>query len=373
MGILDIFTGGKKTAPAQEAFDVAASLAPVNTPNSIYNLNNYYGYGVTATRIEAMSVPTIARARGIITSSVSSIELVVRDKVTEMEVDAPRVINQPDPRIPGAAFYTWLAEDLLFYGYGYARITELFADTFRVRSMERISPERVSVQTNARGTEIEYYLIDNQPVPIQGVGSLVVFYGNDEGLLKRAGRTIRAGAELERAAAMYAAEPVPTMVLKSNGTSLPADRIAKLLESWGSARRNRGTAFLNADVTLETLGFDPEKLQLNQARSYVSTELARAIGIPAYYVDAESGSSMTYSNAATARQSLVDFSLLPIMKQVESRLSMSDFVPATQEVRFNLDEYLRGSALERAQIYDIYNRIGVLSADEIRQMEEMVR
>jgi hypothetical protein len=61
------------------------------------------------------------------------------------------------------------------------------------------------------------------------------------------------------------------------------------------------------------------------------------------------------------------------MKQVESRLSMSDFVPATQEVRFNLDEYLRGSALERAQIYDIYNRIGVLSAEEIRRMEEMVR
>jgi hypothetical protein len=47
---------------------------------------------------------------------------------------------------------------------------------------------------------------------MSGVGSLVVFYGNDEGLLNRAGRTIRAGAELERAAAMYAREPVPSMV-----------------------------------------------------------------------------------------------------------------------------------------------------------------
>jgi hypothetical protein len=27
---------------------------------------------------------------------------------------------------------------------------------------------------------------------------------------------------------MYAREPVPSMVLKSNGTALPADRIAKL-------------------------------------------------------------------------------------------------------------------------------------------------
>jgi hypothetical protein len=91
---------------------------------------------------------------------------------------------------------------------------------------------------------------------------LAVFYGNDEGILNRAGRTIKAGAELERAAVMYAREPVPTMVLKSNGTALPADRIAKLLESWGQSRRNRSTAFLNADVELQTLGFDPEKLQL---------------------------------------------------------------------------------------------------------------
>ena len=370
MGILDVFTGGKKAAPEINTFDVAASLAPVNTTNQLFN---FFGAGITATRAEAMSIPTIARARGIITSSVSAIELVVRDKNTELEVDAPRVINQPDPRIPGSAFYSWLAEDLLFYGYGYARVTDLYQDTFRVRSMERISPERVTVETNSLGTEIEYYRVDNYAVPLQGVGSLVVYYGNDEGLLRRAGRTLRAGAELERAAAMYAAEPVPTMVLKSNGTSLPADRIAKLLESWGSARRNRGTAFLNADVTLETLGFDPEKLQLNQARSYVSVELARAIGIPAYYVDAESGSSMTYSNASTARQSLVDFSLLPMMKSIESRLSMSDFVPVSQEVKFNLDEYLRGSALERAQIYDIYNRLGVLSADEIRRMEDMIR
>jgi hypothetical protein len=54
-------------------------------------------------------------------------------------------------------------------------------------------------------------------------------------------------------------------------------------------------------------------------------------------------------------------------------MSMSDFVPVSQEVKFNLDEYLRGSALERAQIYDIYNRLGVLSADEIRRMEDMIR
>lgn len=371
MAIKDLFI----TRPAAIPADVQASLAPISTMDSFFN---FFGGTYTATREEAMSVPTCARARNIICSSIASIPLKVRTRQDGAMVEnPPRVINQPDPRIPGSATYSFLAEDLLFFGYGYFRILEIYADTYRIRSAERINPLRVGVNTNSLGTEIESYSIDGSNVPNTGVGSLVVFYGNDEGLLQRAGRTIRAGAELERAAVMYAREPVPAMVLKSNGTALPADRIAKLLESWSVSRRNRSTAFLNADVTVEALGFDPAKLQLNEARSYVSTELARATGIPAYYVDSESGSSMTYSNASLARQSLLDFSLRPMMTSIEERLSMTgmanDFVPATQDVKFDLDDYLRGSALERAQVYEILNRIGALSADEIRMEEDTIR
>jgi HK97 family phage portal protein len=321
-----------------------------------------------------MSVPAIARGRNIICSSIASIGIEVRDRVTGMEVDSPRVIHTPDPRIPGVATYVWTLEDLLFHGYAYWQITELFADTQRVRSVQRISPERVTINTNSDSTEIESYSIDGHtPLPTSGIGSLVVFYGNDEGLLNRAGMTIRTGAELERAAALYAREPVPQMVLKSNGTALPADRIAKLLESWGASRRNRTTAFLNADISLETLGFDPEKLQLAAARSYIATELARALGIPAYFIDSETGSSMTYSNASTTRQTLLDFSLIPLMNSITKRLSMPDFLPSSQRADYALDDYLRGSALERAQIYEILNRVGALSAEEIRVAEEMIR
>ena len=372
MALKDLFI--TKPEPVKSASDVQASLAPVSTLDSLFNFMGSY----TATRAEAMSVPTVARARGIITSSVASIPLEVRTKRDGARVeDPPRVINQPDPRIPGSATYAFLAEDLLFYGYGYLRILELYAETYRIRSAERINPIRVGIQTNANGTEIEYYTIDGMAIPTTGVGSLAVFYGNDEGLLHRAGRTIRAGAELERAAAMYAREPVPSMVLKSTGANLPADRISKLLESWSASRRNRSTAFLNGDIDMVSVGFDPEKLQLNQARSYVATELARAAGIPAYYVDAESGSSMTYSNATSAKESLVNFSLRPLMTSIEERLSMTgmanDFVPASQEVKFNLDDYLRGSAFERAQVYEIMNRIGALTPDEIRMEEDMIR
>ena len=379
MGIKDVFATKKiETVTPERVTDVAAQLGPVT---SLDSLTPFFGGVNTATREEAMSVPTVARARNIICSSIASISLEVIDRSTGMELEdaIPRVIRTPDPRVPGSATYVWTCEDLLFYGYAYWQITEFFADTFRVRSVQRVSPSRVTIQTNSLATEIEYYMVDGSPVPNSGIGSLVVFNGNDEGLLNRAGKTIRTGAELERAAAMYAREPIPSMVLKSNGTALPADRIAKLLDSWGSARRNRSTAFLNADVTLETVGFDPEKLQLNQARSYVSTELARAAGIPAYYVDAETGSSMTYSNASNQRQSLLDFSLIPLMTSISERLSMPDFIPQSQSVRYDLSDYLRGSDLERANIYKTLNSIvdaqgnPAITVDEIRQAEEMIK
>ncbi len=49
---------------------------------------------------------------------------------------------------------------------------------------------------------------------------------------------------------------------------------------------------------------------------------------------------MTYSNAVTERRSLVDFSLRPILKAIEERLSLPDFVPNPVMVRFALDDFL---------------------------------
>jgi HK97 family phage portal protein len=367
---MGLFSRSIKTDAPTPTNDVAASIAPYPNSDGLYAVRNAYSY--TASREEAMSIPTIARARGIICSSIAATPIILRDRSTGVRIDPPRVINTPDPRVPGSAIYVWTAEDILFTGFAFWRILELYADTFRVRRVERIAPTRIGTFLNDNGTEVLYYTIDGNRIPETGIGSVVVFYGNDEGLLNRAGTTIRAGAELERAATMYAREPMPTMILKSNGASLPPDRIAKLLESWGQARRNRSTAFLNADVTLDAVGFDPEKMQLNAARNYISTELSRAIGIPAYFTDAPTGSSMTYSNATLAKQSLLDFSLIPIMTSIEERLSMPDFVSSTTVARFDLDAYLRGSAIERAQVYEVLNRIGALSVEEIQRKEDMI-
>ena len=363
MGIKDLFA--KAPAPVGLTVDAAATPAPFNN-----TVQNYFYPLATASRQQAMAVPTLARARNIICSTIASLPLEQRIKVSGVRVEPNRVINQPDSRVPGSAIYSYIAEDLLFHGVAYGQVLAMYADG-RIQEWTRVSPDRVVQTLNALQTEITAYQVDGSYVPSMGVGSLVVFTGLDEGLLSRAGRTIRAAVALENASETFAKEPVPMMVLKSNGTNLTSERIGKLLEAWRVARLNRSTAFLNADVELQALGIDPDKLQLVQARQYVALELCRAAGLPAWFASAEQ-TSMTYSNAISERRSLVDFSLRPVLTAIEQRLSMPDFVGQGNEIRYDLDDFLRGNPLERAQVYEILNRIGAMSIDEIRQEEDML-
>jgi HK97 family phage portal protein len=355
---------------AQDNADLVASLAPVNNSNGYY-----FNYGNVAAvdRNTAMQVPALARARNIICGTIGSLPLETRLRADNSFVASPRVINQPDARVAGSAVMFWVAEDLLFYGVSYGLVTEVFQEfPNRIKSWTRIVPTRVTVNYNTAATEVTGYQVDGKKVPDQGVGSLIVFYGLDEGILARGGRTIRTAHELEKASYNFAQEPAPSMALKSNGVNLPAERITKLLESWKAARQSRSTAFLNADIELQQFGHNPRDLQLVEARQYLATEIARLCNMPAWYLNADPAGSMTYSNVSQSRRDLIDMSVKPILVAIEQRLSQPDFTPQTQHVRFDLNDFLRGTAEERARVWQILNSIGALTVEEIRELEDLV-
>jgi len=367
MGLKDFFLGAPSAV--EQTTDVEASLSPFNLSSSVYGLLNAPS---TVDRATAMSVPAVARARNIICGTIASLPLEQYNRITGAHVEPLRVINQPDPRVAGFVVYNWLAEDIWLYGVGFGLVLDAYAEDGRVRSWTRIDPRRVQAKFNNNMTEIEAYEVDGRLAPLAGVGSIIRFDGADEGFINRAGRTVIAAVELEKAALQYAKEPVPSMVLKSNGTNLTSERIAKLLEAWRNSRATRSTAFLNADIEMQSVGFDPKSLQLVEARQYVALEIARASGIPAYFLSAET-TSMTYSNAISERRSLVDFSLRPILAAIESRLSLPDICPSTSEIRFSLDDFLRGNPLERAQVYQILNQIGAMSIEQIQEEEDLIK
>lgn len=373
MGLLD-FIRNKPVDNVMPTIDAAASLS-TNLKELTELING--GSASTATRAEALAIPTIARARNILCATGASLPLVSRIISTGVKLKSPRVITQPDSRVIGASTYAWLLEDLWLYGIGYFRITGEYAESKRAADVERIAPDRVEQILDDAGNYVIGLKVDHVEVPKDGLGSVIVFHGLDEGLLNRAGRTIRAAFALEQAALLYAKEPVPQLALKNMGAALPPDRVTKLLDGWTKSRAQRSTAFLNADIAIEKVSIDPKALQLNEARQYVSLELCRTAGLPAYFASAEQ-TSMTYSNAITERRSLIDFGLRNLLTVVEQTLSLPIFTASTTEVKFDLDDFLRGNPYERAQVYQILSAITdkdgnpAITVDEIRKEEDLL-
>lgn len=322
------------------------------------------------TRDEAMTVPAVARARGIICSTVASLPLVQYSTITgELTQSQSILLTQPDPDSPKSVHFAWLADSILFYGIGYVQVTEVELDG-RPKHWRWIDPLRVSPIFNDDNTLVVGYYLDTTVLPTSGVGSLIAFNGLDEGLLRRAGRTISTAIALENAAYRSAQEPAPQTVLKSTGVDLPDEKVTALLTKWKASRQTRATAYLYSGLDMTTVGFDPKSQQLVEARQFHASEIARATGIPAWYLNAETA-SMTYSNTEQERRTLVDFSLRPILSAIEDRMSMYDITPRATKVAFEIDDFLRGSMNERAQIATTLFTAGIIDETEARKIVDI--
>ncbi len=136
----------------------------------------------------------------------------------------------------------------------------MYADDLRPARFEWINNTRVVAQLNPLGTEVLYYTIDNEKVPMVGVGSLVTFQGLTQGVLQTAGRTIQSALDIEKAAAVASQTPMATGFLKNTGADMPEAQVAGLLAAWKQARQSRSTAYLTSTLSYETVGFSPKDM-----------------------------------------------------------------------------------------------------------------
>lgn len=364
MGLLDVFALTSEVKAA-ETPTVTAAVNVLPTQNFYPNILSPY-----TTRQEAMEVPAVARARSIICGTAASLPLRAFNKITGAQVYGRSLLEQPDPALPTAVTMSWTFDDLVFHDVAYWQVLAISPEDGRPVHARRIDPTRVTYQTeNLTGTVIDGFWVDGNRVPMSGVGSLIVFYGlGTGGILTRAGRTIKTALDLEKAVSRMAEEPAPAMYIKNSGVDLPANQVSALLANWKAARAQRSTAYLSGNLEVQAFGFDAQQMELSQNRMNTATEIARLMNIPAWYLNAESTSS-TYSNTLQERRSLIDLSLMPYLISVEQRLSMDDLTPYTQRVRFEVEEYLRGTPMERIDVVGRMLELGLIDIDEAREME----
>jgi HK97 family phage portal protein len=368
MGLRDIILGTTPPQPPEEGDrPVTASLASARWPTWEQLTGSS---GVNVARNQAMTVPTIARARNIIAGSLSGLPL-YRFTTDGRDLLPAPWMRQPDPMVTRQTTLAWTVDSLFFYGVAYWQVLEVYAEDGRPSRFRWIDPVRVAPQLNRDGTMVDHYTVDGHRAPTTGVGSLIVFSGYEDGLLRRAGRTIRTAIQLEQAALTYAETPSPMMALKNSGAPLPSGKVTELLNAWREARNRSSTAYLNESIDIERVGFSPAEMALVEARMATAQELARAAGIPPWYLGVDAGSSMTYQNVGNSRRDLLDFALMPYIISIEQRLSLSDILVQREQVKFDLTDFLRSSPIERAQLYQALVPLGILTPDEVRRLEDL--
>jgi HK97 family phage portal protein len=275
-------------------------------------------------------------------------------------------------RQPRSVTIAYTVDSLLFYGVAYWRVTSLYADDGRPSGFEWVANTRVTVTTDKTGETVQYYSINGVQAPMSGIGSLVTFQSLLPGVLETGGRTIQAAIDLEKAASVAAATPMPTGFIKNSGADLPEAQISGLLAAWKAARASRSTAYLTSTLDYQQVGFSPKDMMYNEASQYLATQIARLMNVPAYYISADMNNSMTYQNIIDGRKEFVAYSLQPFISAIENRLSMDYLTAHNNVVRFALDEtFLRADTAARLDAIEKMLNLGLIDLEQAQSMEQL--
>jgi HK97 family phage portal protein len=316
-----------------------------------------------------MTVPSVARARNLICGTVASIPLEYYKKSTGEVIAPPRWINQLSKNQPSFVTLTWIVDSLLFYGVSYLLVTERYAEDGRPSSFEWVANTRVTFTTDLYGIHVTQYYVDASPVDMNDI---VTIQGFDEGVLDRAGRTIQAAIDVERAAAQNSANPQPAGFLKNSGADLPPNEVQGLISAWKRARQNNSTAYLTSTLDYSPVSFSPKDMMYNEAVQNLSTQIARAMNVPAYYLSADQNTTMTYANVQDERKQFYALSIEPYIQAIQSRLSMDDISTAGHEVKFCVgDTFLKQDPLVEIQVLEKLLSLGLITTEQAMAMTDL--
>jgi len=360
MGLFDRFRPTK----------IEAQAAPQLMTDSF----NYYipGFLTPVNRDEAMSVPSVARCRNLIACTIGGLPLELYKKSTGEELGSPLWLEQPSVTQPRSITIAWTVDSLLFFGVAYWRVTEVYFDDGRPARFEWIAPGRVAFTTDANTNFITQYTIDGSPVPMSGLGSLVTFQAQDEGILQRGARTLRSAIDLEKAMRVATSTPMPSGVIKNTGADLAPAEVQGILSAWKTAREQRSTAYLTSTLEYQPTSFSPRDMMFVDAIQNTATQIARMMNVPAYYISADMNNSMTYANVQDERKQFVALSLAPYINAIQDRLSMDDITARGNVVKFDVDSaFLRVDPMERLNVIEKMLSLGLITIEQAMEMEDL--
>ena len=154
--------------------------------------------------------------------------------------------------------------------------------------------------------------------------------------------------------------------------------IARVKESWNAAYQGTANshkvAVLEEGMHFKAIGIPPEAAQFLQTRKFQIQEICRLYRVPPHMVgDLERA---TFSNIEHQSIEFATHSIRPWVTRWEQSMQQSLILPSEKSelfVKFNLDGLLRGDYKSRMEGYSTARQNGWMSANDIRELEDMNR
>ena len=315
-----------------------------------------YSYVVGAGVLRALSIPTISRARDLIVSMVSGLDL--RAYVLEWDgeryersyVPGESWFTRPNPKTTRNFFMAAITQDLIMHGRAFAYVMSRYSTGFPA-SFQHLPHDNISTPDQA-GPEwfgpADEVLFNGVELPTDNV---VQFLSPVNGLLWQGERAIDIAYRLDEAAKRFASTEIAAGYLQQLDPSEPmsGDELSELASAWADARRTKSVGALNNAVEYREFKSNPSVLQLTEGRQYAARELARVANDPFWLVGVETG-GMTYQNVQEARKDLYQFGAKPFIDCIQETLSLDTITARGKHVELDVTAYLIENAMTEPDI-----------------------
>ena len=365
------------------------------TTGSAYSF--FFGGSAAGKRVNersAMQMTAVYSCVRILAEAVAGLPLHLyrykEDGGKEKALDHPLYLllhDEPNPEMSSFVFRETLMTHLLLWGNAYAQIIR--NGRGEVMALYPLMPDRMAVDRDDKGQLYYEYTTSADDAPISK-GSIVRLKPSDvlhipglgfDGLvgyspIAMAKNAIGlAIATEEYGSKFFANGAQPSGVLEHPGTIKDPQRVR---DSWmsqfgGSANSNK-IAVLEEGLKYTPISISPEQAQFLETRNFQINEIARLFRVPPHMVgDLEKSS---FSNIEQQSLEFVKYTLEPWLVRWEQSIQRILFSADEKKryfVRFNVEGLLRGDYASRMNGYAVGRQNGWMSANDIRELENLDR
>jgi HK97 family phage portal protein len=349
--------------------------------------------GKTVTERSAMQMTAVYSCVRILAEAIAGLPLHVyrynSDGGKEKALDHSLYLilhDEPNPEMSSFVFRETLMTHLLLWGNAYAQIIR--NSKGEVMALYPLMPNKMSVDRDENGQLYYQYLRSTDEVG--GKNETVILKPTDvlhipglgfDGLvgyspIAMAKNAIGlAIATEEYGAKFFANGAAPSGVLEHPGTIKDPQRVREAWQSQFGGSQNSGKiAVLEEGMKYTPISISPEQAQFLETRKFQINEIARIFRVPPHMVgDLEKSS---FSNIEQQSLEFVKYTLDPWVIRWEQSIMRTLLTPEEKKsyfVKFNLEGLLRGDYQSRMNGYATARQNGWMSANDIRELENLDR